>query len=183
MITEARSIIVTAMVLGLSLALVNHLAQPQVVEAQQAFEMKQLKAIVGDQFDIQRTDKNLYLLLRDGRTVGQLQQVSTFEGYNGEITYWLGTEIVDDQHQVVGVRVLQHDETPGLGDKLELEVSDWILSFNSKRLSDTRWDVEKYGGDFDQFSGATITPRALVKSVAKTLETLNERQEAANENR
>ena len=61
MITEARSIIVTAMVLGLSLALVNHLAQPQVVEAQQAFEMKQLKAIVGDQFDIQRTDKNLYL--------------------------------------------------------------------------------------------------------------------------
>ena len=55
------------------------------------------------------------------------------------------------------------------------------MRFNSKRLSDTRWDVEKYGGDFDQFSGATITPRALVKSVAKTLETLNERQEAANE--
>ena len=182
---ELRSIVVTALALGCTLALVNHVAEPQVIEQQKLFEVKQLEAIIGDKFIIESAGpgQSEHQLLLNDAVVGQLQLVTTFEGYNGEITYWLGTEIVNNQHQVVGVRVTEHDETPGLGDKLELEVSNWVLSFNGRSLGDTKWDVEKYGGDFDQFSGATITPRALVKSVAIKLNELDGKLDTSpNEN-
>ena len=66
-----------------------------------------------------------------------------------------------------------HKETPGLGDKIEAEKNDWILGFNGKSLqnpADTGWAVRKDGGEFDQFTGATITPRAVVKAVKRTLD-------------
>ena len=69
---------------------------------------------------------------------------------------------------VTGVRVLNHKETPGLGDKIDLRVSDWILSFNQEVVSEDNmqdWQVKKDGGQFDQFTGATITPRAVVQAV------------------
>ena len=76
-----------------------------------------------------------------------------------------------------GVRILSHQETPGLGDKIELAKSNWITSFSGKTLmneSDSRWAVTKDGGMFDQFTGATITPRAVVNAVKKaTLYFLN----------
>jgi electron transport complex protein RnfG len=68
----------------------------------------------------------------------------------------------------MGARVLEHKETPGLGDKIDLRVSDWILSFNNIDYSEEneqRWQVKKDGGKFDQFTGATITPRAVVEGV------------------
>ena len=74
---------------------------------------------------------------------------------------------------VAGVRVLSHRETPGLGDKVELNKSPWILSFNSKTLvkpSRERWAVVKDGGEFDAFTGATVTPRAVVSAVKSALE-------------
>jgi len=70
--------------------------------------------------------------------------------------------------EVLGVRVLDHEETPGLGDKIEIAKSDWIRSFDGKsldNLSEKQWHVKKDGGVFDQFSGATITPRAVVRAV------------------
>ena len=74
---------------------------------------------------------------------------------------------------LAGVRVLTHTETPGLGDKIDLKKSDWVLSFNGKSLSYPRldgWTVKKDGGDFDAFTGATITPRAVVQAVKRTLQ-------------
>jgi len=71
-----------------------------------------------------------------------------------------------------GVRVLNHKETPGLGDKIELSRSDWILGFDNKSLGHPppdKWKVKRDGGVFDQFTGATITPRAVVKAVKNTL--------------
>ena len=71
-----------------------------------------------------------------------------------------------------GVRIIDHKETPGLGDKVELKKSDWVLSFEGKSLSAPdidQWKVQKDGGDFDQFTGATITPRAVVNAVKNTL--------------
>ncbi|AFL73895.1 electron transport complex subunit RsxG [Thiocystis violascens] len=71
-----------------------------------------------------------------------------------------------------GVRVLSHHETPGLGDKIEEAKSDWILSFKGKSLTDPpreRWAVKRDGGAFDQFTGATITPRSIVGAVKNTL--------------
>mgnify|MGYP000931419909 CR=1 FL=1 len=74
---------------------------------------------------------------------------------------------------IAGVRIIKHSETPGLGDKVELKKSPWILTFNDKSLLapiTNQWRVKKDGGQFDQFTGATITPRATVKQVKNTLE-------------
>ena len=71
---------------------------------------------------------------------------------------------------VLGTRVTEHHETPGLGDKIELRLSDWITHFAGKKISgadDAHWAVKKDGGDFDQFTGATITPRAVVNAVKR----------------
>jgi len=92
------------------------------------------------------------------------------QGYAGEIKLIMG---VNTKGELLGVRVLSHAETPGLGDKMEIEKDDWIFSFDGlsfNKLSRDQWKVKKDGGTFDQFSGATITPRAVVKSVAQGLE-------------
>lgn len=86
-------------------------------------------------------------------------------GYSGEIRVLLG---IDENGKLLGVRVLQHTETPGLGDKIEVTRSDWITRFTGKSLGDppdAQWAVKKDGGPFDQFAGATITPRAVVNGV------------------
>jgi len=92
------------------------------------------------------------------------------QGYGGTIRVLLG---MDKDGRILGARVLSHSETPGLGDKIEVARDDWILDFDGKSLGDPppeHWAVKKDGGDFDQFSGATITPRAVVKSVKEGLE-------------
>lgn len=92
------------------------------------------------------------------------------DGYNGNIELLIAVNI---DGSVSGVRTLAHKETPGLGDKIELRKSPWITSFaGKKRLdeNDNRWAVMKDGGMFDQFTGATITPRAVVKTVKKTID-------------
>lgn len=92
------------------------------------------------------------------------------EGYSSKIEIMVA---VYRQGTLAGVRVLKHRETPGLGDKIEIRKTDWILGFNGERLhpEDKRyWLVKKDGGHFDQFTGATITPRAIVHAVHKALE-------------
>jgi electron transport complex protein RnfG len=90
-------------------------------------------------------------------------------GYNGKIQLLVG---VNYDGSISGVRVISHKETPGLGDKIELTKSNWILSFNDRSLNDpakSQWKVKKDGGIFDQFTGATITPRAIVAAVKRAL--------------
>ncbi|WP_210394828.1 electron transport complex subunit RsxG [Motiliproteus sediminis] len=90
-------------------------------------------------------------------------------GYSGDIRLVMGVSMSGD---IIGVRVLSHTETPGLGDKIELAKDDWVLGFNGlslTKLAEARWAVKKDGGEFDQFSGATITPRAVVKGVKRGL--------------
>ena len=87
------------------------------------------------------------------------------KGYSGDIRVLLG---IDEAGKLLGVRVLKHTETPGLGDKIEVSRSDWITRFNGLSLGnppDAQWAVKKDGGPFDQFAGATITPRAVVNSI------------------
>lgn len=88
-------------------------------------------------------------------------------GYAGEIQLLVG---VNADGVVQGVRVLKHAETPGLGDKIEEAKSPWIHSFEGKALGTAKWLVKKDGGEFDQFAGATITPRGVVKAVKEALE-------------
>jgi len=91
-------------------------------------------------------------------------------GYNGAIKLLIG---VYHDGTLAGVRVIKHKETPGLGDKIVVKKSDWILKFKGLSLinpTESRWKVKKDGGDFDQFTGATITPRAIVTAVKKALQ-------------
>jgi Na+-translocating ferredoxin:NAD+ oxidoreductase subunit G len=86
-------------------------------------------------------------------------------GYSGAIKLLVAFNL---NGSVTGVRVLEHKETPGLGDKIELRKNDWILSFNGLSVNgtdDKRWAVKRDGGQFDAFTGATITPRAVVQAV------------------
>lgn len=93
------------------------------------------------------------------------------EGYGGAIPLLIGIRY---DGTITGVRVAgPHNETPGLGDKIELSKSNWILGFNGKSLNNppnAGWKVKKDGGEFDEMTGATITPRAVVKAVYNSLE-------------
>ena len=96
--------------------------------------------------------------------------VVTRQGYNGEIRLLIG---IDEQQRISGVRVTQHLETPGLGDDIERSRSDWITRFNGLGLASLppeEWAVAKDGGHFDAFTGATITPRAVVNAVHEALQ-------------
>lgn len=92
------------------------------------------------------------------------------DGYNGDIKLLIGIKY---DSTITGVRVIDHRETPGLGDAIETRRSDWILSFDGLSINNPdkkHWKVKRDGGHFDQFTGATITPRAIVKAVASALE-------------
>ncbi|MEF1289396.1 electron transport complex subunit RsxG [Vibrio sp. M260118] len=95
------------------------------------------------------------------------------DGYNGRIKVIIG---IKQDGTITGTRVLNHQETPGLGDKIDLRITDWILSFTGKKVTESNlsdWKVRKDGGQFDQFTGATITPRAVVKAVKNTVQYVN----------
>lgn len=90
-------------------------------------------------------------------------------GYNGPINMLVGVNV---NSTVASVRIVSHRETPGLGDAIDEQRSDWIFSFDNRSLDNPtadRWKVERDGGAFDQFTGATITPRAVVKAVRQAL--------------
>lgn len=109
----------------------------------------------------------VYIATKEGEPTAMAVEAIAPDGYNGAIKVLVG---VDTNNTVLGVRVLSHNETPGLGDKIDLNVSDWVLSFSGKTLEskdDKRWAVYKDGGQFDQFTGATITPRAVVNAARK----------------
>jgi Na+-translocating ferredoxin:NAD+ oxidoreductase subunit G len=100
-----------------------------------------------------------------GKQVNALAWEVVGQGYAGDIRLILG---INANGKILGVRVLSHAETPGLGDKIEEAKSDWILGFNDLSLQTTttqQWHVKKDGGQFDQFSGATITPRGVVAAI------------------
>ncbi|ALS97794.1 electron transport complex subunit RsxG [Lacimicrobium alkaliphilum] len=120
--------------------------------------------------------KTVYRARLDGQPQALAIETMTPNGYSGNIRLIVG---VGADGIISGVRVLEHRETPGLGDKIERRISDWILSFDGKSLTDSNqksWAVRKDGGDFDQFTGATITPRAVVESVRKALVFVTQRQ-------
>ena len=91
------------------------------------------------------------------------------DGYNGKIHLLVGVNI---DASLAGVRVVKHAETPGLGDAIEIRKSPWIRGFDGKSLNNpdqAGWRVKRDGGEFDQLTGATITPRAIVAAVRNTL--------------
>jgi electron transport complex protein RnfG len=111
----------------------------------------------------------IYRAFRNGQLTGAAYEIRG-SGYAGEIKLMLG---VDADGKILGVRVLAHKETPGLGDKIEVKKGDWILGFTGRSLVNPppeKWKVRKDGGQFDQFAGATITPRGVVAAIRDGLE-------------
>ena len=119
-----------------------------------------------DTVDLKNGEKTvtIYRARKEGVVKAALFKVAE-RGYAGDIQVLMA---VDSDGRTLGVRVLKHSETPGLGDKIEVKKDPWVKSFDGKSLGDPapeKWAVRKDGGIFDQFAGATITPRAVVKAV------------------
>ena len=117
-----------------------------------------------------RDEKQIYLARQNGKAVAAVIPVLAPDGYSGDISLIVGVNI---DGTVAGVRALKHKETPGLGDKVDLKKSDWVLGFNGSSLGNpalAQWAVKKDNGHFDQFTGATITPRAVVAATLRALQ-------------
>ena len=112
----------------------------------------------------------VYRARQGGNPVAVIFSPVAPDGYSGNITLLVA---IGYQGNILGVRVVSHRETPGLGDPIEIERSNWIEGFTGRTLSnpgDLGWHVRRDGGEFDQFTGATITPRAVVKAAYNSLQ-------------
>ena len=115
-------------------------------------------------------EKRIYVARQDNEVVAVIIPATAPDGYTGEIDLVVG---VNSDGSIAGVRALSHKETPGLGDKVDLKKSDWVLGFNGHSLENPTlagWAVKKDKGVFDQFTGATITPRAVVAATLRVLQ-------------
>lgn len=118
--------------------------------------------VISDPLLSQRKPMQLYRARLNDKPFALAAEVVSPEGYNGNIKMLVA---VLENKTLGGVRVLSHKETPGLGDKIEERISDWITQFNglpASHVHENVWAVKKDGGQYDQFTGATITPRAVL---------------------
>ncbi|MCF7981257.1 MAG: electron transport complex subunit RsxG [Pseudomonadales bacterium] len=165
-----------------------------IAEQRRMAEARALKQIIADdQYDNELLDDKLtllnpskigqngkgqaYIARRKNKAVAVILPVLVTDGYGGDMKLIVG---IKQSGEITGVRVLSHNETPGLGDKVDARKSNWILSFSGRSLTNPPiklWRVKKDGGEFDQFTGATITPRAVVKGVLKALTYFEEYRE------
>ena len=114
-------------------------------------------------------DVIIYRVYADDLPVAALFAVTARDGYAGAIRVLIGIEY---DGTVTGIRILEHRETPGLGDKIVASRSDWVFQFDGRSLGDPRleqWSIKRDGGEFDQLTGASVTPRAVIKVTKETL--------------
>ena len=175
-LTAAIRVALFSFIIVGSVSLVYHASKDKIAENEYLALLHSLQAVLSsDSYDndlvndvIQLQAYTIYRARKSGKPVAAMIKSTTAHGYNGDIHLLIALNI---DGTIMGVRVLSHKETPGLGDKIELKKSDWILSFEKKSLADndlSLWAVKRDGGLFDQFTGATITPRAIVNEVKKT---------------
>jgi electron transport complex protein RnfG len=172
-----------ALLTSSALLFANRVTAPQ-ISARNAEDLAAslAQALPGIRHDNELLNDTVRVNSRDGtegtlvyraRYQGAVQAVvfeNTAYGYAGAIRLVMG---IDRDGKILSVRVLSHRETPGLGDKIEIGKSQWIERFSGLSLGNPpvdQWKVKKDGGEFDQFTGATITPRSVVKGVKEGLE-------------
>lgn len=167
---------VVALIASSALAVVSSATHEAIAEAEAADLRRSLAEVLPEGFsdnnllderiELQRAGKPVVVYrARKGGVVKGVVFAVAERGYAADIHVLMA---VDVEGRALGVRVLKHAETPGLGDKIEIARHDWIRSFEGRSLADPtpdKWGVKKDGGVFDQFAGATITPRAVVKAV------------------
>jgi electron transport complex protein RnfG len=190
----SRSMLNNSLLLGLFavvtvglVASIQQLTAPRIVAAERAAQTQILSQLLpAGSFDNLLQDspitltadpllgnsasKTAYIARLNGQPSAVILPVTAPDGYSGAIHLLVA---IKANGQLAGVRVLKHKETPGLGDKIELSKSPWVHGFDGKSLRDpveSGWAVKKDQGQFDQFAGATITPRAVVKAVHHALQ-------------
>jgi electron transport complex protein RnfG len=185
---RAALALAAAAVLAVGLvALVHDRARPQIEASRRAAQLQQLTAVLGDiaydndplsdtlpvrDLEFLGTTEALlaHRVRRNGEPVAVLLPAVAPDGYIGALRLLVA---IDRQGHLIGVRVLEHRETPGLGDFVEERRSDWIHQFDGRSLGAppaSRWQVSKDGGAFDQYTGATVTSRAVTHAVRNALE-------------
>jgi electron transport complex protein RnfG len=189
----ARHMTISAVLLGLfaiigtaMVAFIHDATAERIAANHRAFLLKSLHILVppeqhdNDLFtdfitvtnkDLLGTDKpvRVYRARQEKQPVAAIINTIAPDGYSGSIELLVAIRY---DGTLAGVRVVKHKETPGLGDAIEASKSDWVLGFNNRSLTDPEkkgWGVKRDGGIFDQFTGATISPRAIVNAVYRSL--------------
>ena len=189
----ARHMTISAVLLGLfaiigtaMVAFIHDATAERIAANHRAFLLKSLHILVppeqhdNDLFtdfitvtnkDLLGTDKpvRVYRARQDNQPIAAIINAVAPDGYSGSIELLVAIRY---DGNLAGVRIVKHKETPGLGDAIEASKSDWILGFNNRSLTDPEkkgWAVKRDGGIFDQFTGATISPRAIVNAVYQSL--------------
>jgi Na+-translocating ferredoxin:NAD+ oxidoreductase subunit G len=183
----ALTLAVLAAVLTALLALVAGLTRERIADNEQAWIKQRLDALVApdshdndllaDSIAVAAPDLlgsaqpvRIYRARRGGAPVAAVIRPMAPDGYRGPIELLVA---IGRDGRLIGVQVIRHEETPGLGDAFESRDVHWLDRFRGRSLNDPptqRWTVRRDGGDFDAFTGATITPRAIVKAVRNALE-------------
>lgn len=189
----ASLLIALTLLAGVLIFATRHFTADKIVESERRLAMKVLYEIVphsqhdNDLFldtmpvpeefwpflgisDEDESFKTMHIARRDGKVVAVIVPSVNFEAYNGPMKFLIGVNVEDIS--VAGVRVTEHSETPGFAEYIEVDKSDWLLSFNGKFFSSTfneRQVVFKDGKPVDQLSGATITRKAVIRQVRKIL--------------
>jgi len=200
-----KSIFLSTLLLGLfgllgsaMVVSVNHITKDQIVKNDKANLLQSLNTIIAMKSynnnllattikipagpllgKVQGKDKptTVYQAWMDKDPIAIAFDIIAPDGYSGKIKLLLA---IKKNGEISAVRVISHKETPGLGDKIEIKRSEWITSFNGKSLKNTslkKWKVKKDKGIYDQFTGATITPRAIVKAIHNALLYYKENQQ------
>jgi len=174
--------------IGIGLVSLTHsVTHEKIAENERLFVLKNLRELIPDSLydndllenPLKISDSSafgsehevtVYRAFKDKKLVAIVASPTAPDGYNGSIKLLIA---IQENGELIGVRAVSHHETPGLGDAIDTNKSDWIYSFNGLSLQNPdikNWRVKRDGGEFDQFTGATITPRAIVKMVLKTLQ-------------
>ncbi|HIL91666.1 MAG TPA: electron transport complex subunit RsxG [Cycloclasticus sp.] len=173
---------------GIGLVSITHsLTHEKIAENERLFVLKNLRELVpdnlhdndlladtlvvsDDNFFGKNTNVTIYRATKDNQLIAVIATPTAPDGYSGSIKLLVA---IKENGELLGVRAVSHHETPGLGDAIDTNKSDWVYDFTGRTLNNPSvkyWRVKRDGGEFDQFTGATITPRAVVKAVLKTLQ-------------
>jgi electron transport complex protein RnfG len=163
----------------------HQLAKPRIAQSELAWKMENLRAVLpGGHYDndplstqFQHVEPELgseapldvYVVFQNDQPSAAALEIIAGNGYNGDIRLLLG---ISYKGEIIGVRVIEHRETPGLGDDIEIRRSDWITQFVGRSQDSSRpteWEIKRNGGQFDGITGATITPLAIINAVHSAL--------------
>lgn len=192
--TKGSVVLATAIFIALlALMLVNRATESRIDVARQKMLLENLSAVLPDgPFDQNPIESmiehqvsqlggdhpvKLYTAYRNKQAVAAVLELLAPDGYSGNITMLLGLHA---DGNIIALRVTEHKETPGLGDRIEYRKSNWITQFDGQSLTATEphdWQTQQAGGQYDALTGATITSRAIVRSVYQALQWFDENRD------